>query len=243
MSRNATESDQLTLFAEDSHANLSAAQESETEHQMTATSGRKCYERSEELGRAGLLARTLLASSRWTAGLYSMKYALRWKLKGIRSKRLLFQLAPSVRPTGGTEFGLLETPLAQDAKHSGRNPKEQGKRLGSTIGLLPTPTLMDTGDTTDLEKIQERRERCKAAKKNGNGFGVSLCEKVRLLPTPTARDHKGANSEEHCADGSHMNQLPNYLEHGPNTGYKLQPGFVEWMLGYPPGWTDIEPED
>jgi hypothetical protein len=30
---------------------------------------------------------------------------------------------------------------------------------------------------------------------------------------------------------------------GGRDGWKLQPGFVEWMMGFPPGWTDIGPQD
>ena len=28
-------------------------------------------------------------------------------------------------------------------------------------------------------------------------------------------------------------------EFGPKIGMKLQPAFVEWMMGYPLGWTDL----
>ncbi len=39
---------------------------------------------------------------------------------------------------------------------------------------------------------------------------------VKLWPTPAARDHKGANSEEHLTSGTghlHLDQLPNFVEH------------------------------
>lgn len=30
---------------------------------------------------------------------------------------------------------------------------------------------------------------------------------------------------------------------GESIGMKLQPAFVEWMMGFPEGWTEIEPND
>ena len=58
-----------------------------------------------------------------------------------------------------------------------------------------------------------------------------------MLPTHATRDYKGANGPEH------MDQLPNAIAHGTNRGLKLQPAFVEYMMGYPDGWTNIEPQD
>nr|WP_138818785.1 hypothetical protein [Pedobacter sp. KBS0701] len=63
------------------------------------------------------------------------------------------------------------------------------RTVGSGFGLLPTPVAMDTG-AMDIQKIDERRERLKAMKMNGNGFGMSLAEMVQrmLLPTPIVSD-------------------------------------------------------
>jgi len=79
-----------------------------------------------------------------------------WKMKGTKSNRLLFQLAPKTLRTEEKEFG-----------------------------LLPTPSAMIVGDV-DMQKLDERREREKKRLKNGNGFGKSLPElaKKGLLPTP-----------------------------------------------------------
>ena len=80
-------------------------------------------------------------------------------------------------------------------------------------------------------------------------------------PTPAARDHKGSNSTEHVtANGTgsmHMDQLPNFVEHafrcsprdqptpgGPTSSPErrtLNPLFVEWLMGWPIGWTGSAP--
>jgi len=77
----------------------------------------------------------------------------------------------------------------------------------------------------------------------------NLEEQVSLTmwPTPAARDYKGANSLEHCeVNGTgrkHMDQLPNAVAHGdkPEPSGALSPNWVEWLMGWPIGWTNLEP--
>jgi hypothetical protein len=65
---------------------------------------------------------------------------------------------------------------------------------------------------------------------------------AKILPTPTANTAKNLSEginfdkreEKGHLDGVFMNQI------GKRTGLKLQPAFVEWMMGYPIGWTDCE---
>jgi DNA (cytosine-5)-methyltransferase 1 len=78
-------------------------------------------------------------------------------------------------------------------------------------------------------------------------IGLSQQVKARQAwPTPCTRDYKGANAEEGLTrnDGkSRMDQLPNAVAHGnkPETVGKLNPDWVEWLMGWPIGWTSIEP--
>ena len=87
-----------------------------------------------------------------------------------------------------------------------------------------------------------------------------------MWPTPATRDYKGANSAEHLAKTrGHHDQLPNAVKmyatpqaRGFRTGAadrwdnpsrsrnlndqaggKLSVIFVEWLMGYPEGWTDL----
>lgn len=75
-----------------------------------------------------------------------------------------------------------------------------------------------------------------------------------LWPTPAARDYKGANGEEHLAKArGHHDQLPNAvalstlrgqttLDGAPSSpsDRTLNPRFVEWLMGWPIGWTDCD---
>jgi hypothetical protein len=66
-------------------------------------------------------------------------------------------------------------------------------------------------------------------------------------PTPCTRDYKGTNSPEGLTrkDGkSRMDQLPNAVAYGgTQTQQKghLNPSWVEWLMGWPIGWTDLKP--
>jgi len=65
-----------------------------------------------------------------------------------------------------------------------------------------------------------------------------------LLPTVESWDYKGEKPENpyDCLDslietGATKDQV------GKKTGMKLQPAFVEWMMGFPIGWTDLNPSE
>ena len=118
---------------EGSPASLFLVPDRERERKMTATSGRKCYERYGRFSPIGLLVKTLLESSRW----YNPAVKLRWDVKNlcserltekeycigrntsskqcvttlnvkdIPSNRLLFRLVPSERRTEGIVSSLL----------------------------------------------------------------------------------------------------------------------------------------
>ena len=80
--------------------------------------------------------------------------------------------------------------------------------------------------------------------------------RAEAWPTPAARDSKGANSPEHLAKPrGHHDQLPNAValwsgrpdpetstggpESSPptHTSRRLNPAFVEWLMGWPPNWS------
>jgi hypothetical protein len=142
-------------------------------------------------------------------------------------------------------------------------------------GLWPTPATMDTGLTTDLEKIQARREKHAARGINGNGFGMSLGEAARRFPEnspsswPTPHANCGTGAGTHGEGGLNLqtavrmwptpvtsmskgsspasltrkngkDRSNDRLDHAvmASDGGQLNPTWVEWLMGYPSGWTD-----
>ena len=93
-------------------------------------------------------------------------------------------------------------------------------------GLLPTATTSGNYNRKGLSK------------NSGDGLATAI---NKMLPIPTANTGKnlssginwGKREEKSHLDGVWMNRF------GKKHGYKLQPEFVEWMMGYPEGWTEL----
>ena len=192
-------------------------QAKEKERMITVTSGLTCSGPYMKSGPIGSLVRTLLASSRcyspvrrlkWEANpLYSERVSLYIKdnrnmslkpfavildVKDIPSSRYLYRLAPSVRPTGGTGFGLLPTVTAQNYKLRGPNSSQQGLPEIIRAMLLPTPLATEIHHPERVHKWKQAHAPSLHSQLNGekkpNGLSDFLDFYGMLLPTPVASD-------------------------------------------------------
>jgi hypothetical protein len=82
-------------------------------------------------------------------------------------------------------------------------------------------------------------------------FTPNLAARIQMLPTPVSSDsghghagtwtttqislHNVIEGKGKQLDGS---VIPAAL--GKNPGLKLQPAFVEWMMGFPESWTEVK---
>jgi hypothetical protein len=221
--------EQLTLFPPGTreHANLSVLPGSEKAREMTATSGLKLTEYYKNSGPLGSLVRTLLGMSHWG----STMCLLTWKDKVTPHNRLLFRLQLSELRTEEIEFSLWPTPVRSDYKRRGPNSQQQG--LPEIVRMFPTPTSQDAKNST-LPPSQKNRDSIPGAI-------------LRMLPTPTAsQNHKPvralAPSE---ANGTHGTMLVGAVgDMSPElVGGQLNPQWVEWLMGFPTGWTDLKPSE
>lgn len=155
---------------QDFHVSPSAWLDSERERTMTATSGRRLSESFTKPSPLGLLARTLLESSRWFSPARRLKWeavplcsekitekeycygrntsskpsAVTLNEKVTRSSRLLFRLVPSEHPTDGTECGLLQEELLPTPQTQGLKVcNAEGKTEFIPLELLPSPVASD----------------------------------------------------------------------------------------------------
>lgn len=96
-------------------------------------------------------------------------------------------------------------------------------------------------------------------RKMENGWTIDLNSAAANWPTPATRDYRSPNSASHMdrsTGAKHLDQLPNFIEHSflpapptsthggksPNTSTRrLNPDFVDWLMGLIPGWTDYAP--
>jgi hypothetical protein len=100
-------------------------------------------------------------------------------------------------------------------------------------GLLPTPRMSDYKGATNLQSASGCLNR---------GFAPNLPEalilmKNGLIPTPTANDAKNITlpPSQYGRDS-----LPGWLLRSGCQGC-LNPQFIEEMMGFPIGWTELKP--
>jgi len=138
-----TESRISTLSAAAIPASPSASPATSAAQRTRDISGQRCIDSFESSGRDGSLPRMFVAMLNSA----STPYSLTWKLQATPAGRSLFQLVPSGRIIGGTEYGLLPTPLASDAR--GRWGRTDDNLLRNYLpqrfgGTYPHPSLVET---------------------------------------------------------------------------------------------------
>ena len=208
----------LQWYQEDFLASLSPQPGSNEARTMTVTSGQKCSELYRKSGPLGSLVRTLLESSAWR----STQCFLTWKESATPSRRLLFRLVPSTPRTG-----------------------ETGLRLWAT------PNTMDYLPQRSAESLKRQAETSRKGRTRPANLREQVCEEtVRMWPTPTAMDSKGLDNHlRKDASNSRsilLSQKVTLIEHGEggqdlatSVGGLLNPTWVEWLMGFPIGWTDL----
>ena len=104
-------------------------------------------------------------------------------------------------------------------------PHNAGVTLTDYVTMYPTPTATEYGRKKSASKGAAVRESLQQMARSGN------------WPTPTAQDAKNSTlpASQVCRDS-----VPGALLRAGHTG-KLNPEFVEWLMGCPIGWTDCEP--
>jgi DNA (cytosine-5)-methyltransferase 1 len=151
-----------------------------------------------------------------------------------------YQLPPLALRIAATASGSspIPTPTAGDFKSTanataGRSEGSEhhsGVTLTDFVRMWPTPNVAGGGNPPDRLK----RHGNHFVRPSGKKAHLSLDQAVKLWPSPTARDTKGRDAN--CREGGPS--LPEALYRTSGSG-KLNPTWVEWLMGYPSGWTDL----
>ena len=168
----ATKTKRSLYSQEASPASHSAKLDEEKARQMTATSGRTCFESYKTSNQTGSSLKMCVASLLGTTAWYSSRCALTWKAKVTKSNRLLFQLVPSTPRTDETGSGLLPTVQTQGLKVC-----ENGKSIPM---MLPTPDASD--GSRGPAKIYNPRAKSQSGRTVTTLVGSGTGEKLRLQP-------------------------------------------------------------
>lgn len=116
-----------------------------------------------------------------------------------------------------------------------QNGQKQQITLNNAVKWWPTPTAGDAESSGSRNTAQSKAH-----------YGLSLTDAVRgdrgtgrMWATPMARDHKSGRQQPRLerrgeTNGENLTQ---------QVGGTLNPEFVEWLMGFPVGWTALEPSE
>jgi hypothetical protein len=103
----------------------------------------------------------------------------------------------------------------------------------SGFGLLPTP---NTGESL----TGHGRRGGKAGNGRQSGNDLEAMARMGMLPTPDANCWKQGERGTGTGGGQQMSDAMFTTPTGSAGPMRLNPLFVSWMMGYPPGWLDVE---
>lgn len=135
-----------------------------------------------------------------------------WSVKDLNASCLILKLRLSARATAGNGSSLWATPNTMDHLPP-RSPEAlQRQAQGARKGRTRPANLREQAD----EQI------------------------MRMWPTPQASDSKGAAPSRKPGHPYHQSKLCNNLEvTAEGIEGRLNPAWVEWLMGFPASWTDI----
>jgi len=156
-----------------------------------------------------------------------------WKRESGHQRQLRLQdqvRHPKLYPTPRANSAMATKLTPKVASHPHRNLEVVIARE-----IWPTPTVQDGGKAT--KRWREDHQ---------NNLTAAVFNPQKMFPTPTSRDWKGGYRTESLVrkDGKSraMDALPNAVLDGAGvetvSGH-LNPAWVEWLMGFPVGWTDL----
>ena len=100
-----------------------------------------------------------------------------------------------------------------------KRPNEHG--LAKMVKTWPTPKASASGPDYARMNLD-----------GSGGDDLATAVAKEMLPTPNARDWRSGKGRQ---ENGHTPQLPEVI------GGQLNPTWVEWLMGWPLGWTDLKP--
>ena len=186
-----------------------------------------------------LLARYDQLTSSWKTSQLCLdgalsEYSETWPRSGTMRSGTAYLLPPLVRLTDETGSGLLPTPVASEGAAASSHARTWSTTYASLHNyatgkgkqnpMWPTPTSRDWKGGS--------AQACANVPVN-----ALLGRAVHQFRTPQARDGipRGPQTPEKRQAGGHSVGL------GDQIGGALNPMWVEWLMGFPLGWTALEP--
>jgi len=172
----------------------------------------------------GLSVRLDRVLSLWRIRRFSGFVVLPWSSKtwpfwGTIRNGVVYRRRTAERPIKGTGSGYLPTPTAKANMMAPSMQKWLRHR-----NLFPTPSACSYGTNKGRAAGRTGKERP----------SLQTMAKKNLWPTPTARDWRSGKA-------SPTTMSRNSRPLSERVGGQLNPMWVEWLMGWPVGWTDLKP--
>lgn len=186
----------------------------------------------------GSLAKFDLVSCSWKTAQLSLiedsePCSVTWPRSGMTVNGLCLERPTLARRTSVTDSGLwVPTPIATEwkagcGKLGNRAPEKAAKaglKLTEFVKLWPTPTVCGNYNRKGLSAT------------SGDGLATA----VRMWPTPQSSDNRNRGTTQTPAIARRIEAgkqvMLSMCMDGP-----LNPTWVEWLMGWPLGWTDLKP--
>jgi hypothetical protein len=198
-----------------------------------------------------LLARYDPVTSLWKTPQCSLlgdytEFSETWPRWGLMRDGVLYQRQTLVRPTSETESGLWRTPQVQEGMRGVYKSKEamdahldRGHQLSLSNQVVhrhlwPTPRSCSAMAATITPESAWAENRFP---------NLETVVGRRLWPTPQASDNRDRGNMSNPAIQRRVEmgkQIMLSQSVDPNSG-QLNPTWVEWLMGWPLGWTDLKP--
>ncbi len=192
----------------------SPPQESGGALRMNATCGRRCAALLPNCGPIGCLGKMLLASSIWG----STKRFLTWQKRDTLFSHSYFRLAASAHGMSASEL------------------------LSSRL-MFPTPLASDKStcrDAANLDVYLSDNGIFRKKNKDGSIWSLSLSAAVYYLTPAASEGYRSTLKPEAFRDKSPATNLSAQIIHQEkplSEKAALNPDWVEWLMGFPQGWT------
>ena len=211
---------QLTSSPGVSPASLIRLQESVKALLMSVISGRSSGVSLAKLSPDGSWLKTYQGSFQAMLDGSLEPFSLTWPRWGTLLDGVLSGLSMWERGTEETECSLWPTP--QSASDSPVAHNQINGTLKDAVRRFPTPSARDWKSGENKNCWDNARP---------------LNEMVKLIPTPTSpRPHDNENTVGKDYPSQNQDNLARRIA----TGGQLNPTWVEWLMGFPTGWTDLK---
>ena len=138
------------------------------------------------------------------------------------------------------------TPRANDGEKRGALAPDDRSGLPAQVQhpkMWPTPNCSNDRTPAPAEAIKALTNTPRAS---GAKVTARLQDVVALMPTPTAAMHKGSSlgaMTRKTGKSRLRDRLDYATEQGDIASGRLNPSWVEWLMGFPTGWTDLKPSE